>query len=175
MIRGLLAGAAAGAFLVSSPVMAQAITEVDVFQAQQSWAEGIVAIGEAYAEGGDYRAVAEELVDTLYAYGEGGALFKPTKASEQPFRLTGEQALSYFVSGMFEEDEGFALQPWSAVHFENARMLIGNNSATAMGNYYFTDADTGEDVRVEYTFGYIRDADGNLVINVHHSSLPYDP
>ncbi len=42
-----------------------------------------------------------------------------------------------------------------------------------MGNYYFTDAKTGDEVKVEYLFGYVRDKDGKLRINVHHSSLPY--
>lgn len=42
-----------------------------------------------------------------------------------------------------------------------------------MGNYYFTDANTNKEIKVEYTFGYIKDKDGNLKINLHHSSLPY--
>lgn len=41
-----------------------------------------------------------------------------------------------------------------------------------MGEYFFTTTD-GEDVKVEYSFGYIRDANGDLKINLHHSSLPY--
>jgi len=28
---------------------------------------------------------------------------------------------------------------------------------------------------VEYSFGYIKDEDGNLKIALHHSSLPYSP
>jgi len=42
----------------------------------------------------------------------------------------------------------------------------------AMGNYFFTDS-SGTAVKVEYTFGYIRGNNGNLKINLHHSSLPY--
>jgi len=42
-----------------------------------------------------------------------------------------------------------------------------------MGNYYFTDANTGDETKVEYTFGYFKDEQGNLRINVYHSSLPY--
>jgi hypothetical protein len=40
-----------------------------------------------------------------------------------------------------------------------------------MGNYYFTTPE-GEEVKVEYTFGYILE-DGELLINLHHSSLPF--
>ena len=44
----------------------------------------------------------------------------------------------------------------------------------AMGNYFFTGPD-GKEVKVEYTFGYVKDSAGNLKINLHHSSLPYAP
>ena len=29
------------------------------------------------------------------------------------------------------------------------------------------------ETKVEYTFGYIRDINGNLRINLHHSSIPH--
>ena len=48
------------------------------------------------------------------------------------------------------------------------------DSATAMGEYYFTTLE-GTVAKVEYTFQYKRGADGNLKIVVHHSSLPYSP
>ena len=41
-----------------------------------------------------------------------------------------------------------------------------------MGEYYFTGTDSSE-TKVEYPFGYKKDAEGNLKIVVHHSSLPY--
>ena len=41
-----------------------------------------------------------------------------------------------------------------------------------MGNYYFTDKN-GKTVKVEYSFGYIKDNNGDLKINLHHSSFPY--
>ena len=40
-----------------------------------------------------------------------------------------------------------------------------------MGNYFFTDSN-GDEVKVEYTFGYVSDENGNLRIQVHHSSMP---
>jgi hypothetical protein len=45
--------------------------------------------------------------------------------------------------------------------------------AIAMGNYYFTTVD-GDEVKVEYTFGYTL-VGGNLKIDLHHSSFPYNP
>ena len=144
------------------------VTEGEILKAQEDWAAAIVAIGAAYAGGKDYRSVAEQTVDALYGYAEGPVLFKPTKASEKQFRLTREEAVSYFVTGAVPEDHGFAIQPWSAVRFENAGFVID-------GNYYFTDANTGTEAKVEFTFGYFRDGQGRLRIDLHHSSFPYVP
>lgn len=151
------------------------ITEKDVTNAQETWANAIVAIGKAYKNGGDYKALAADTVDTLYGYDEGTVLFKPTKAAEGQFRLTEEQALSYFVKGKVREDDGFALQPWSKVRFENAGISLACSDAVTMGNYYFTDANTGKETKVEYTFGYRQNKDGKLYIDLHHSSLPFNP
>merc|ERR1712107_751934 len=40
------------------------------------------------------------------------------------------------------------------------------------GNTEFPD---GKETKVEYTFGYFRDSEGQLRINLHHSSLPFKP
>ena len=47
------------------------------------------------------------------------------------------------------------------------------DSAVAMGDYVFTDATSGDEVRVEYTFGYRKNKDGKCRIFLHHSSVPY--
>ena len=121
----------------------------------------------------NYEALAADTVDKLYAYDEGTVLFKPTKASDEQFRLSEAEAVSYFVTGIVPEDHGFAIQPWSAVRFENAGVILDCNSAIVMGNYYFTDTDTGEEAKAEFTFGYRRDVTGDLLINLHHSSFPH--
>ena len=175
MIKRVLAASVVGVMATGGPAIAQAITDAEVHEAQRVWGDGIVAIGQAYSDGGDYQALAAEHVDTLYGYDEGTVLFKPTKAAAEQFRLTEDEALSYFVGGIVDEDHGFALQPWTAVRFENAGIIIDADSAVAMGNYFFTDAGTGEEVKAEFTFGYVRGADGNLLINVHHSAFPYSP
>ncbi len=149
------------------------ITQKHILEAQQKWADAIVKIGKTYLEKGDYVGVAHQLIDHLYAYDEGNVLFKPTKAGKDQFRGTEKEALSYFVSGLMDEDHGFAIQPWSNVRFENEDFLLMNDYAVVMGNYYFTDANTENEVKVEFTFGYIKDANEKLLINLHHSSLPY--
>lgn len=151
------------------------ITRRDVIKAQRTWGKAIVAIGKARKNGEDFETLAEDTVDKLYGYDEGDVLFKPTQAAQKQFRLTEEDALSYFVGGVISEDNGFALQPWSKVRFENAIISVDCKRAMAMGNYFFTDANTREETKVEYTFGYRQDRNGNLLINLQHSSLPFNP
>ena len=148
------------------------IDKQDVIAAQQEWGDGIVAIAKAHADGGDFKALASEHVDTLYAYGESPVMFKPTLASEDQFRETFDEALSYFIGTQGTEDHGFAIKDWTKVRFESNGIYTDKDSAMAMGNYYFTGPD-GKETKAEYTFGYIRDDQGNLKINLHHSSLPF--
>merc|ERR1719217_970074 len=111
-------------------------------------------------------------------------LFKPTKATKNPFRPTPESAMSYFVgaknfpgSEKYEgEDAGFAInggKGWSKVVFNNHNIAINGDTAIAMGSYDFTCATTGDISTVEYTFGYKRCDDGKPRIFLHHSSVPY--
>lgn len=172
--RALIAGLTVALLSVPS-AFAGPITEAEVREAQATWGRAIVAIGQAYVEGGDYKAMAAEAVDTLYGHDEGLVLFKPTRAAIKQFRLTEEEALSYFIGGVVQEDQGFALQPWSAVEFHNAGIIVDGDTAVAMGNYFFTNLATGHKKEAEYTFGYVRATDGTLRINVHHSSFPYNP
>ena len=57
--------------------------------------------------------------------------------------------------------------------FDNHAIDLNGSVALAMGNYRFTCATTGEESKVEYTFGYKRCGDGKVRIFLHHSSLPY--
>jgi hypothetical protein len=149
------------------------ISKEEILAAEKTWGDAIVEIGKVYSAGGDYKNLAAQYVDNLYAYDESNVLFKPTKASEVPFRLTENEAVSYFVTGIVSEDHGFALQPWSKVRFENANIISNDKTATAMGHYYFTDAKTGKEVKVEYTLAFMKNPEGKLLITVHHSSFPY--
>jgi len=149
------------------------ITREGIEKAQQAWGEGIVAMASAHLEEGDYVGIARNHVETLYAYGMSTVLFKPTLAAVEQFRPTFEQALSYFVASnnACPEDKGFAIKGWTKVRFENTDIILNGSTALAMGNYFFTPP-KGEEVKVEYTFGYVLDDAGALRINLHHSSMP---
>ena len=158
---------------IAMSASAQSISEQAVIDAQTTWGEGIVAIATIHADGGDYTARASEHIIELYAYGETDVMFKPTLASEDQFRETFDEALSYFIGQDGTEDHGFAISGWTNVRWESNGIYTDDTSAMAMGNYYFTAPD-GSETKVEYTFGYIL-VDGELKINLHHSSMPYSP
>ena len=153
------------------------ITASEVAATQKAWGEGIVAIGSAFTEKSDYRALATDHVQRFYNYKDGATvLFKPTLASENQFRKSIDEALSYFIGTEGSEDKGFAIKPYVNVRWKNTGTVISDDGtmAVAMGNYYFTDTD-GNETKVEYSFAYTRDVNGNLKIVLHHSSLPYSP
>merc|ERR1712151_61538 len=152
------------------------VTRDMVLAAQKELGDGIVRIATAKINGEDFEQVAHDHITNLYAYGNGTVLFKPTLAAEQQFRSSFEGALSYFVAtnNHAPEDTGFAIKNWTNVVFDNEEIIISGDTAMAMGNYFFTNME-GTRVKVEYSFGYVLDAEGKLRINLHHSSMPYVP
>ena len=157
------------------------VTEREVIEAQNFWAQSIVDISNSFLTGGDYVSLAGERARELYGYDHSNVLFKPTKAAEKQFRPTANDAMSYFVGhdaviGGFKEDQGFAINAkkgFSRVIFNNHQIDCHGEVAHAMGTYEFTCATTGEISDVEYTFGYKRNDDGKVRICLHHSSIPY--
>ena len=123
--------------LTAGSAQAAGISKQEVLEAQKTWGEGIVAIGKIYQEKGDYKARATQHIKELYAYDQGEVLFKPTLASDDQFRETFNQALSYFVKGDISEDSGFAIKPWSNVRWGEQQIITDSDSAVAMGNYFF--------------------------------------
>ncbi len=153
------------------------ITEQRITESRIAWGDGIVNIGNVFQEGGDFAAAATDHINKFYNYQEGPVLFKPTLCSEKQFRLDFDGALSYFVGGndAYPEDQGFAIRPWSNVRWENIGTKIIGQAGLAMGNYYFTPADGGDPVKVEYSFAYTINNDSELKIVLHDSHLPYVP
>ena len=147
------------------------ITLEDVAAAQKMWGEAVVAIGEA---GDNAHAVATEAAKTAYAFELGDIQFKPTLATEIPYRPDIEGTVSYFVAGndKYPEDKGFALKPWVKVRFDNHTIKTFGNKAITMGHYYFTDP-SGEETKVEYSKGYVKMEDGRVLIFLQDSSMPY--
>ena len=151
------------------------ITREAIEKIQKDWGNGVVTIGTLKDERIKCENYTNAFVEKLYAFSSGPVLFKPTKCSTQQFRLTKQEAISYFIAGENREcieDKGFAIMPWTAVRFDNVSLILEGNRAIAMGNYYFTDIG-GNETKVEYTFGY-KVIDGFIKIDLHHSSFPYN-
>ena len=146
----------------------------EIEKAQEKWGNGIVKIGELKGTIKECRMFTLDFISKMYDYENGIVQFKPTKASEAQFRGDIKAALSYFVGSDsdFSEDSGFALNPWVKVEFENNSINIINDIAIAMGNYFFTD-NNGDKTKVEYSFVYKKNDQGDLKIILHHSSLPF--
>lgn len=172
MKRFLMTTAITTTAFMATQASASQITVEMITEAQSKWAQGIVSIGDSKLNDRDYGAYAERLINELYDYDQSGVLFKPTKAKYDQFRETFDEAHSYFVTGVVNEDDGFAINPWTNVRFDNHDILVMDDIALAMGNYFFTTLDNQE-VKVEYTFGYRLDESGDVKIVLHHSSLPY--
>merc|ERR1711988_2090942 len=142
------------------------VTCEEVFEAQKTWGSGVVKIGSLKDDRPACEAFTNQFLDEVYGFDLGPVNFKPTKA----------EALSYFIAGdqtVYEEDKGFAINPWTNVKFENHDIILEKGRAIATGNYWFTQLD-GSSAKVEYTFAY-KKVNGNLKIDLHHSSFPFAP
>jgi hypothetical protein len=153
------------------------ITENDLIAARTAWGDALIAISKAYEDDGidAARRVAGDVLDAAYGYNLGPVLFKPTlSGGEQTFRTTREGALSYFVGHdeTYPQDGGFGIKGWREVRSETAASFIEGDVAMWMGWIYCIDKD-GNTTKVDKSFGYKKDADGNMRIVLHHSSLPY--
>ena len=151
------------------------ITKNKIIEAQKKWGDGIVKIGTLINYQSACIEFATSFINNLYDFKNSEVLFKPTKASKEQFRPKIEMALSYFIGGKnsyCKEDDGFAMKPWVEVEFVNSGFIFEENRALAMGNYFFKDTN-GNRLKVEYTFGYKLSSE-ELVIDLHHSSLPYN-
>ena len=152
------------------------ISKEDVLSIQKKWADAVVLLGKLKDNRAACKKAAHKLIPQLYAVKEKKILFKPTLASQFQFRHTEDEIISYFIGNnpKIKEDKGFAMRPWTEVRFENAGMITESERAIVMGNYFFKSPD-GQITKVEFTFGCTRLEDGTIKIDVHHSSLPYQP
>ena len=146
----------------------------EIEKAQEKWGNGIVKIGSLKDSIKECRMFTLDFISKMYDYDNGIVQFKPTKAADAQFRGDIKAALSYFIGSDsdFSEDKGFALNPWLKVEFENNSINIIDDIGIAMGNYFFTDND-GIKTKVEYSFVYKKNHEGDLKIILHHSSLPF--
>ena len=153
------------------------IAEHEIFKALVDWGDGLIAISQAYENSGinAARTVAEKTLDRLYGFELGPVLFKPTLSSgPQTFRPTKPGALSYFIGQdpEYPDDSGFGIKFWRKVKPETSTTFIQNDVAMWMGWVSLFDKNNAV-LKVDKTFGYTRDKNGNLKIVLHHSSLPF--
>lgn len=158
-------------------VVDHTVTEPEVLAAQEGWCQALLNISAVNAVQGQAAAqvLAEQVIDSAYAYDMGAVLFKPTLAVKpQTFRPTKAGALSYFVAGdpNYPNDKGFALKNWTGCEIENNAILITGNTASTIGKVHFIDGN-GDITSVDKTWQFIQDSAGQLRIAVHHSSLEF--
>ena len=123
------------------------ITKQQVLDAQKKWADGVIKIGSLKDSRSECEIYTSDFLDNRYSFEAGPVLFKPTKCELQQFRSTKIDAVSYFIAGdhrSCQEDQGFAIQPWTKIRFENTGFILETSRAIAMGNYFFTDLDGNE-------------------------------
>jgi hypothetical protein len=90
------------------------------------------------------------------------------------FREIDDRPIDAWHIGRLARSEIKAVDQLDQGHiYDNHNVVIKNGIGLAMGNYTFTCATTGDESKVEYTFGYERCADGKVRIFLHHSSVPY--
>ncbi len=153
------------------------INKTELAEARAAWGDGLVAISRAYDDGGIEmaRAVAGDILESLYGFEFGPVLFKPTlSGGTKTFRTDRTGTLSYFIGHNpdFPQDTGFGLKSWREVSSQTSSVFVEGEVAMWMGWVTFTDRN-GDTVKVDKSFGYRRAADGRLKLVLHHSSLPY--
>ena len=134
-----------------------------------SWTAGVIEIGRMHQEGGDFTLSAENFIEKHYAFSEENILFKPTFTSENIFRNTKDEALSYFIKGDISEDKGFALKPWERIELDELNCLLEENLTASMGPLLFKPLNEEEVTKVAFTFIFTM-INNSLKIKIHHSS-----
>ena len=134
-----------------------------------SWKNGVIEIGKVYVDGGDYNKFAENFLTAHYAFDIEDVLFKPTFTKEVIFRNKKDDALSYFVKGSIEEDNGFALKPWESIDLVEVNSIEEDSLIITMGAFNFKPVNQDVITLVAFTFLLIEDKN-SFKIKVHHSS-----
>ena len=132
-----------------------------------SWTQGVIDIGRVYKAEGNYKKTALAFIENHYAFDRGDVLFKPTFTKEIIFRNSIDMALSYFVGGMVEEDNGFALRTWEKIDLIQLNTIESIRAAMGLLNF----KPVGSDIKTKVAFTFILDRSETIFkIKVHHSS-----
>jgi len=158
------------------------ITLEEVQDAQRGWCAGLLAINDAYQNGGfeAAKAKAEAVIDAAYAYDFGPVAFKPTYAiGDNTFRQDRAGALAYFVGPdpsvkQFGKDQGFATyRNWKTCEIVDDVVQLFGDTANTMGFVKLVDSQGGI-AMPEKTWTFWKPKTGNIRIVLHHSSAPFD-
>ena len=141
----------------------------NIRQFLNSWKNGVIEIGKVFVDGGDYKKCAENFLSAHYAFDTEEVLFKPTFTKEVIFRNNKDDALSYFVKGRIEEDNGFALIPWESIDLIQLNSIEEESLIVIMGTLKFKPLDQNDATLVVFTF-LLESIEGALKIRSHHSS-----
>ena len=145
-------------------------TKQDLFEFVMSWTDGLSMIRSAYEKNEDYKNIALEFINKHYLFNEESVLFKPTLTNKTIFRNSIDDALSYFISGKYSEDTGFALKAYESVDINETNTIIEKDFSAIMGILDFKLINSDESMRVAFTF-VLKSTDSGLKIKIHHSSL----
>ena len=113
---------------------------------------------KSFSEKENVDNLVSHLLHEIYAFNHCDVLFKPTLAKDTQFRSTKEEFISYFLgqNKICIEDKGFAIKNWKSIKFENYKIIEHHNYLLSVGNYFFENQEK-ELLKVEYTFGFIKD------------------
>jgi len=145
-------------------------TKQDLFEFVMSWTDGLSMIRSSYEKNEDYKNIALEFINKHYLFNEESVLFKPTLTNKTIFRNSIDDALSYFISGKYSEDTGFALKAYESVDINETSTIIEKDFSAIMGILDFKLINSDESMRVAFTF-VLKSSDSGLKIKIHHSSL----
>ena len=135
-----------------------------------SWTRGVIEIGKAHEQQGNFTEEAINFLNHHYAFEEDDVMFKPTFTSIKLFRNNFEEALSYFITGSFDEDNGFALKPWSKIELgQEPNIRLIDDYAYVMGSLNFYPLKSEDFSKVVFTF-ILKKFSNNLKLILHHSS-----
>ena len=156
---------------VNAPNVAQ-LTREYITASQNAWRNAIMAMSEAYREGGDFVMIAEGTLNNLYAFNY-GVLFAPSQSS---FRNDWDSMMTFLVGdyantgNQSREGDGFALQTHRYIRFEAGTFTTSGTQAFWNGYVHFYD-NFGTPTVVAKSFGYMIGSDGAIRINLQHSHV----
>ncbi|HIE53772.1 MAG TPA: TonB-dependent receptor [Chromatiaceae bacterium] len=138
------------------------ITAGEVSRAQEIWGAGIVAIGKAHTDGGDYVKAAEEHLDNLYAFDD--VKIKPTGAVKPEKTDTVDLGLRYTTALIQAQVAGWY------TYYDNR--IISTTTELEGGGTLTTDRNVGAHHDTPVEISSMRSPPGMMQIMWHQPRAP---